>query len=242
MLFVLVVPNLSPYVASLIRPAPSIIEVNRQIDQIEDRDRDDLGRRLSREKSAAVLKANPVLANVDRMSEPEIKVEIARNADFARAYDLYRKENDAAWREANNIQEAKSKVIRDDLDLKEKAQTKLSVALSMASPLAAFTYYCADLTHSGARNQAHFGTISRAFWDSYREYSRPKMEEMRRANPTVDVSNTATDVHDMPRFVYKEEPLSGRIKGGLLPLAVLFAMALGIFVAAALSFNRTDAR
>jgi len=241
-LFVLVVPNLSPYVASLIRPAPSIIEVNRQIDQIEDKDRDDLGRKLSREKSEAVIKANPVLANVDRMSEPEVKAEIARNVDFARSYDLYRKENEAAWREANVIQGAKSKIIRADLALKEKAQTKFSVALSMVSPLAALTYLCADLTNSGAKNQAHFLTISRAFWDSYEAYMRPKMEEMRRANPTADVWNIPADVHDMPRFVYKEEPLSGRIKGVLVPLAVLFGMALGVFVAAVLSFNRTDAR
>ncbi|HQH45555.1 MAG TPA: ABC transporter permease subunit, partial [Candidatus Aminicenantes bacterium] len=120
--FVLVVPNLSPYVASLIRPAPSIIEVGRRIDRMIDTERDDLGRTLSRERMDAVVKSNPVLAGVDRMTEPEVKAEIARNAEFARAYELFRKANEAAWRDANDIQEAKVKVIRDDLSRKENAQ------------------------------------------------------------------------------------------------------------------------
>jgi len=241
-LLVLVVPNLSPYVASLIRPAPSIIEVGRAVSRITDTERDELGRQLSEEKAAAVIKANPILENLRDMSEPEIKAEIERNPDFGRAYDLYRKEREAAWREANVIQSAKARVLEDDLARKEEAQTKLSVALSMISPLASLTYYCADLANVGTRNQAHFRTIAGAFWDSYRAYSRPKMEAMQKANPTVDIWNTAVDVHDMPRFVYMEEPLAARVKGVLKLLAILMGMALAFFVAAVLSFNRTDAR
>lgn len=241
-LLVLVIPNLSPYVASLIRPAPSIIEVSRQTDRMGDKDRDDLGRQLSRERTEAVLKANPVLERMTNMGEPEIKAEIARNAEFARAYDVYRKASEGAWREANVIQSAKIKVIEDDLNRKEEAQTKLSVGLSMVSPLADLTYFSADLANSGARNQAHFRRIARAFWDAYGAFSRLRMEEMRKTDPTLDLSNTPTDVHDMPRFVYKEEALAGRIKAALIPLVVLLGMAFAAFVAAALSFNRTDAR
>ncbi len=241
-LFILVVPNLSPYAASLIRPAPSIIEVNRLIDRITDTERDDLGRKLSKERTEAVREANPVLAEIVRMSESEIKKEIARNTDFARAYGLYRKESEAAWREANVIQGARAKAIRDDLALKETAQTRLSIALSLASPLAALTYFCADLTHSGSRNQIHFQGIARVFWEAYEKYRGPKMEEMRRVDPTADLWNTAVDVRDMPRFVYKEEALIGRLKSGLLPLVVLFGMALAVFTAAVLSFNRSDVR
>ncbi|HPH45328.1 MAG TPA: ABC transporter permease subunit, partial [Candidatus Aminicenantes bacterium] len=240
--FVLVVPNLSPYVASLIRPAPSIIEVGRRIDRMIDTERDDLGRTLSRERMDAVVKSNPVLAGVDRMTEPEVKAEIARNAEFARAYELFRKANEAAWRDANDIQEAKVKVIRDDLSRKENAQARLSAALSMASPLAAFTYFSADLTHSGVRNRAHFETIAAAFWDAYENYAGPKMEALRKADPTMDVWNTAVDVRDMPRFVYREEPLAGRIKSVLAPLLILCGMALVVFLGAVLSFNWTDVR
>jgi len=241
-LLVLVVPNLSPYVASLVRPAPSIINVGRQVDRMTDTERDDLGRRLSKEKAAAVIKANPILENLRGMSEPEIKAEIERNPEFGRAYDLFRKENEAAWREANVIQGAKAKVLRDDLERKQIAQTTLSVGLSMISPLASFTYYSADLANCGARNREHFRTITAAFWASYGDYADRKMDAMRKANPTMDVWNTAVDVRDMPRFAHKEESLTARVRGVMIPFLVLFGMALAVFVAGVFSFNRYDAR
>jgi len=241
-LFILVVPNLSPYVASLIRPSPSIVEVNRQIDKIEDADRDDMGRKLEKEMREKLAKEFPVLAGVERMNEATIKAEIDRNPGFAKAYAVFRKGREEAWHQANVIQYAKSKVLRDDLNAKDKAQTKLSVALSMISPLASLTYLCADLTSSGSRNLVHFDTI-RGPWDNaYDNYMRRKMEDMRKANPTVDIWNTAADVSDMPRFVYKEESLAGRIAAILWPLVVLIVMTFGLFVAAVLSFNRTDVR
>jgi hypothetical protein len=241
-LFVLVVPNLSPYVASLFRPAPSIIKVGREIDRMTDTERDNLGRKLARESDEAIVKANPILERADGLSEPQIKAEIERNPAFARAYGLLRKGNEAAWREANAIQDAKAKALRDDLARKEKAQTDFSVGMSMVSPLASFTYYCADLADAGARNQAHFRALSEAFWNSYGNYARPKLEVMRKADPTVDIWNTAVDVRDMPRFVYKEEPLAARLVAAALPFVVLIAMALAVFLAASLSFNRYDAR
>jgi len=241
-LFVLIVPNLSPYVASLIRPAPSLIKVGREVRRMTDTERDDLGRKLAREKAEAIIKANPVLENVTRLSEADIKVEIERNPAFARAYDLYRRGIEAAWREANDIQDAKAKALNDDLDRKEKAQTEISVGLSLVSPLAAFTYSAADLADCGARNQVHFSAIATAFWAAEGDYENRKMEAMRKADPTMDVWNTAVDVRDMPRFVYKEESLAARFRAAALPLVVLIAMALAVFLAAVLSFNRYDVR
>ncbi|MCX6565485.1 MAG: ABC transporter permease subunit, partial [Candidatus Aminicenantes bacterium] len=241
-LLVLVVPNISPYIASLIRPAPSVVKVGREVDRMTDTERDDLGRKLAKEKAAAVIKANPVLENVMDMREPEIKAEIRRNPEFSRAYDLYRKEREAAWREANDIQGAKSKVLQDDLERKQNAQTKLSVGLSMISPLSAFTYFSADLSNTGTRNEEHFKTIATAWWTLYGDYMDRKLDAMRKANPTMDVWNTAVDVRDMPRFVYKEELLAARVRGVLKPFLFLIGTALAVFVASVFSFYRYDAR
>jgi ABC-type transport system involved in multi-copper enzyme maturation permease subunit len=49
-LLVLVVPNLSPYFASLVSPAPSRIKIGREASRLLDIDRDDLGRRLEADK------------------------------------------------------------------------------------------------------------------------------------------------------------------------------------------------
>jgi ABC-type transport system involved in multi-copper enzyme maturation permease subunit len=241
-LFVLVVPNLSPYVASLLRPTPSVIKIGREVDRLTDVDRDDLGRRLEKEKSAALLKTYPVLESVSRMSEAEIKTKITQNPEFDRAYALLRKEREAAWREANVIQGAKADVLREDRNKKEAAQTRLSIGLSMISPLAAFTYLTADLSNTGRRNQTHFETLSKAWWRSYGEYMDRRMESMRRENPTMDLWNTAVDVRDMPRFAYKEEDLAARIKGVSGPLLLLIGLTLAVFAAAYASFIRYDAR
>jgi ABC-type transport system involved in multi-copper enzyme maturation permease subunit len=241
-LFVLVVPNLSPYVGSLLRPAPSIVEVNRQIDRLQDTDRDDLGRKLEKERREALVKAEPILEGVERMNEAALKARIAQDPDFGRAYDLYRRMIGEAWREANVVQGAKVKVLRDDLEAKEKSQTALSVNLSMISPMASFTYFSVDLTHSGMRNLDHFYRGVVAYFASYGEYMNRKMAEMRKADPTMDVWNTATNVSDMPRFIYREESLGARIEGVFKPLVILLGMALAIFVGAVLTFNRTDPR
>lgn len=241
-LVVLVVPNLSPYVASLIKPSPSIVAVDRTIARISDTERDDLGRQLSRERTDAIIKAHPILQNVRRMNETEIKAEIARNEEFAGAYELYRRAGSGAWDEANRIQTAKAKVLQDDLEVKEKAQTRLSVRLSMISPLASFTYYGADLAHGGARNLEHFQTLAAAFGDAFRAYQSRKIEEMRRADPTVNTYDSIVDVRDMPRFVFREERLGARFRAAAGPLVLLIVMAAAAFLAAVLSFNRYDAR
>lgn len=241
-LLVLVVPNLSPYLAELIRPAPSRIRIGREVDRLTDVERDNLGRRLSAEKRAAVLQAHPVLAGVERMSESEVKAAIARDPAFAAAYETFRKESEAAWKEANVIQGQKAEVLREDLRRKEQAQTRLALDLSLVSPLAGFTYLATDLGSTGMLNRTHFAGLVRAWGGSYGEYMQKRMAEMRQADPTVDLWNTAIDVRDLPRFVYKEGSLADRLKGVMKPFLVLFGVGLAAFAAAYFSFIRYDVR
>ena len=241
-LLVLVVPNLSPYLAELIVPAPSRIRIGREVDRLTDVERDNLGRKLSAEKRAAVIKANPVLADVERMSESEIKAAIARDAAFARAYETFRKESEAAWREANVIQGQKAEVLRTELRLKESAQTRLALDLSLVSPLAGFTYLATDLSSTGMLNQGHFAGLVRAWGRNYADYMQKRMAAMRQADPTVDLWNTAVDVSDMPRFAYKEGALGDRLRGVMKPFIVLFGVGLAAFAAAYVSFIRYDVR
>lgn len=241
-LLVLVVPNLSPYLAELIRPAPSRIRIGREVDRLTDVERDNLGRKLSAEKRAAAVAAHPVLASVERMSEAEVKTAIARDPAFAAAYETFRKESEAAWREANVIQGQKAEVLRTELRLKEAAQTRLALDLSLVSPLAGFTYLATDLTGTGRLNQGHFADLVRAWGGQYAEYMQKKMAGMRQADPTMDLWNTAVDVSDMPRFVYKEAALADRVAGAFKPFLILAGVALAAFAAAYVSFIRYDVR
>jgi ABC-type transport system involved in multi-copper enzyme maturation permease subunit len=241
-LAVLVLPNLSPYAASLLSPAPSAIKVGREVRRLTDVERDDLGRRLAGEKQAAVLKEHAVLAGIDRMSPADVKAAIGRDPELARAYELWRKAGAAGWDEANAIQNSKAEALLGDLRRREEAQTKLSIGISSASPMAAFTYLSADASGTGLRGQSHFRDLSAAWDQAYGAYRRRKIAEIQKAEPTRDAWNTPVDVSDMPRFVFRPQPASERIKAIWVPFLILAGLGLAVFAAAYASFIRYDAR
>jgi ABC-type transport system involved in multi-copper enzyme maturation permease subunit len=239
-LLILVVPNLSPYLASLISPAPSQIKMEREVSRLSDVERDALGWKLMAERLGELVKKFPVLA--ERISEAEAKARVEKDPVFREAYQARTREVQAALDEANRIQSEKIKVLREDVNRKVEAQTRLSGSLSMVSPLADFTYLATDLTSTGSMNLRHFVRL-RGIWDqAFGAYQRNRIAVLQKQNPAVDWWNTPLDVSDMPRFQYKEEALAARVKGTLWPFAVLIFMNLLVFSAAYISFVRYDVR
>ncbi len=241
-LLVLAIPNISPYIASFVRPTPSPTKVSREISRLTQDERDVLGEKLEKEKRAEVLKAYPVLNPSAGMSEAEVQAAIKDDPAFGRAFAILDKEIEAVWEEANAIQGAKARVLQEDLERKQRAQSGLATVLSMLSPLADFTYLATDLSNTGIRNRSHFEML-RAAWDrSFEDYSDKRMEVLKKNDPAMDVWNTAVDVGDMPRFKYREETLAARFKGVLPEFAVLIISGLAMFSAAYVSFIRYDPR
>jgi hypothetical protein len=240
-LLVLVVPNLSPYVASFFAPAPSRIKVARETSQLTDVDRDELGRKLMGEYRGEVLRQYPVLA--ERLSEAEVKKRVAEDPEYRKAYETSRAATERAWAEANRIQIAKAEVLERDLHQREEAQTGLARSISMASPLADFSYLATDLSSTGTENMAHFGQLAEAWGKSfYGDYQKKKIDELRAKDPTADAWNTAIDMSDSPRFRYVEEGLGGRVRAALPPFAALLGYCVVLFAAAYVAFIRYDAR
>jgi len=239
-LLILVVPNLSPYLASLISPAPSRIKTERERARLTDVERDDLGRKLMAERLRELVKKYPVLA--ENLSDAEAKARIEKDPAFGKAYLARTREVEAAWNEANRIQNAKSEILWKELDRKEKAQTKLAGDLSMISPLADFTYLATDLTSTGMMNLRHFEQIGGGWERTYWDYVQGRIAALQKQNPIVDWWNSPVDVGDMPRFLYKEEALAARAKGALWPFAILMLMNLIVFSAAYISFVKYDVR
>lgn len=239
-LLILVIPNLSPYLASLISPAPSKIKMERQVSRLSDVERDALGQKLMAERLREVVKKFPVLA--ERFSEAEAKTRVEKDPAFREAYQAQTREIQAAWDDANRIQNKKAKDLQDEFGRKVGAQTRLSRGLSMASPLSDFTYLATDLTSTGTMNMRHFGHL-REIWDqAFGAYERSKIAALQEQNPAVDWWNTPVDVSEMPRFQYKEEAQAARVKGTLWPFAIMLIMNLIVFSAAYISFVKYDVR
>jgi ABC-type transport system involved in multi-copper enzyme maturation permease subunit len=240
-LLVLVVPNLSPYVASFLRPAPSRIKVNREVSRIYDTDRDQLGWKLMTQYRGEVLKQFPVLA--ERLTENEVKARVVADPGYRKAYEANRAAVERAWAEANRIQSVKGEALTKDLHQREEAQTGLARSISMASPLADFSYLATDLSSTGTENMAHFGQLAEAWGKSfYGDYQKKKIDELRAKDPTADAWNTAIDMSDSPRFRYVEEGLGGRVRAALPPFAALLGYCVVLFAAAYVAFIRYDAR
>ncbi|HPW17948.1 MAG TPA: ABC transporter permease subunit [Candidatus Aminicenantes bacterium] len=240
-LLVLVVPNLSPYAASFLSPAPSRIKVARETARLTDVDRDDLGRKLAAQYRAEVLREHPVLG--ERLTEAEVKRRVAEDPQYRAAYEAGRAAVQRAWDEANRVQNAKADELRRDLRKKEEAQTGLARAISMISPLADFSYLATDLSSTGTRNQAHFARLA-GLWGQafYRDYQPRKIEAFRAKDPTGDPWNTAIDMSDAPRFHYVEEGLGGRVRAALPPFGALLGFCVVLFAAAYVAFIRYDVR
>jgi len=238
---ILVVPNLSPYLASIIKPAPSRIKIARETQRIQDVERDELGSKMAAEKRRELAVRYPVLA--ENLSEAEKKLRLAQDPVYREAYQASTAEVERAWAEANRIQREKAEALEKDLRRREEAQIALSVRISMLSPLAGLTYLTTDLSSTGVRNLAHFRTLS-ATWDRifYEDYRPKKIEALRSKDPSMDVWNTAVDMSDAPRFRYTEEGLKGRIRSTLPSFAVLLAFGLILFAAAFVAFIRYDVR
>ena len=238
--FVLVLPNLSPYMAALVSPAPSRIKVGREAARLTDVDRDALGQKLMKERLQEFYKKYPALKEDSFGAEAKARAE--KDPAFKAAVLERTREVEAAWAEANRIQGAKANALWDDLRLKEEAQTRLSKAFSMISPAADFSYLATDLTSTGLMNQAHFAEVGRLWGRAYGDYVKAKTADLQKKDPLTDWWNTAVDVSDMPRFQYREEAVGARIAGVLPAMGILAGLGLLVFAAAFVSFVKYDVR
>ena len=238
--FVLVLPNLSPYLASLVSPAPSRIKIGREASRLTDVDRDQLGQKLMADRLREFYKKYPALAENSFGAEAKARAE--KDPAFKEALLARTREVQSAWDEANRIQNAKANALWDDLGRKEEAQMKLSKTISMISPAADFSYLATDLTSTGLMNRKHFAELDRLWSRAYGDYVKAKTSALQKKDPLTDWWNSPVDVSDMPRFQYKEEAIGARIAGSLPALGLLAGFGLLAFGAAFVSFVKYDVR
>jgi len=240
-LFILVIPSLMPYVASFFAKTPSKIKIDREVNRIYNTERDELGRKLSQERSQKVRKKYPSYPS-SMLSREERQRRIANDPEFKKADEEMTQAVNEAWNEANRIQGEKANLILDDQSLKTERQMKLSLYLSMMSPLSSFTYLATDLSATGMRNREHFKRLDARYDGIFGDYARKKMAGLREKDPTINVYDSPVDVNDMPRFQYIDERLLDRFKGVLPFLTALIIFNILFFSAAFFSFVRYDVR
>jgi ABC-type transport system involved in multi-copper enzyme maturation permease subunit len=241
-LFILVIPNLSPYVAAQFYRIPSVTKVEREVERLRSIERDNLGRELSKkvyqdfENRYGRAKIAFLTSN-----KREISAMLESNPELAPIYTSYREQIQKAWNEANRIQGEKAEILSGDLGVRAKTQTKIAKNIASLSPYADYLYIATDLTGTGLRSLDHFYHVEGQYWGPFNSYKEKKVVEARKKDPTFD-ENSFLDVRDRPRFVFVEEPLKDRLTGVLPYWGILVLTNMVLFAGAFVSFLRYDVR
>lgn len=241
-LFILVIPNLSPYVAAQLIRIPSVNKIDQEVSRIRGIERDDLGRKLSGEVTQKYEQQyGQMFTDLQNMDQNTIRQRAEIDPEFKKMYESYTKEYSVAWQEANRIQAEKASKIRRELDNKAGIQTLIAKHIACLSPHANYVYLATDLTGTGLRSLRYFSKVASEFYATMSSYLQLKEDQARENDPTFG-NNSFLDVSDRPRFVYHEEPLTNRFGAGLPYWGFLIFFNVLFFVMAFVRFLTYDVR
>ena len=241
-IFILVIPNLSPYIAAQLYRIPSVNKIEKELNRIQGIERDKLGRKLSKEVAEKYEKQyGQMFTELQTMNRDAIRQRTETNHEFKAMYQAYTNEGNRAWQEANRIQGEKANKIWRELDNKSDIQTFIAKHIACFSPYANYVYLATDLTGTGLRSLHYFSRISSEYYGTMNSYLQTKEEQARQKDPTFG-NDSFLDVSDRPRFSYKEELLVGRLSAGLPYWGFLLFFNVLFFVMAFVMFLRYDVR
>ena len=239
---VLVVPNLSPYVAAQLYKIPSAVEVNRETGHILDTERDELAFSMIKEVDKSFLNEyGDKFMNYTKLSQREKRRLNRSDNELVVMHAAYQKAIDEVRIKATRIQKEKADKILADFERKTDTQTLLAKNIACISPYANFIYVATDLAGTGLRGLNHFKKTSDVYMETAIEYVISAYEKAKQANPSFD-SNSFYNMDDRPRYEYVEEAMITRLAGVLPYWMILVFFNILFFVGAYVKFLKYDVR
>jgi ABC-type transport system involved in multi-copper enzyme maturation permease subunit len=241
-IFILVIPNLSPYIAAQLYRIPSVNKIEKEVNRIQGIERDELGRKLSKDVTKKYEQQyGQMFTELQGMNRDAIRQRTESDPEFKAMYRAYTNESNGAWQEANRIQTEKADKIWRELDNKSRIQTFIAKHIACLSPYANYVYLATDLTGTGLHSLSYFSRVASEYYATMRSYLQSKEEQARQKDPTFG-NNSFLNVSDRPRFIYREEPLLNRLGAGLPYWGFLLFFNVLFFVLAFVRFLRYDVR
>ncbi|MFC2075896.1 ABC transporter permease [candidate division KSB1 bacterium] len=241
-MLVLVIPNLTPFLAARLVEVPSATAVQRQVRRMGDSERDDIGRTFyHRAQGALRSEYGQAYDGMKQMNREQIARRIKTDPSFAQMYKADTDSMNRAWGRANEIQNEKIKDIMDEFAGKSRRQSDLAYNLALISPYTAYLYGSLDLSAVGFDAEEHFQRAGGEYMKRFWEFTGVRYKEAMAADPTFD-SNSFLDLSGRPRFVYRELSLADRLSAVLPLLGILAAFLILFLTAAYVAFIRYDVR
>jgi ABC-type transport system involved in multi-copper enzyme maturation permease subunit len=231
--FTLTIPNLSPWVASQLSGVPSINKVEKELKRIGGIERDDLGRKLSKE----VNEKHSTLINIinNAGGEKQLKT-LENNMGLKNEYSAYQKEYANAWDQANAIQNGEKEKISQDFLNKVDRQIAVTKAISCISPFADYSYAVTDMAGSGIHAETYYKETKKNFEVSLQQFVEARITMIKKSDIMYDV-NKYIDIKDRPEFSFKEENVTGRFSAALSYWIVLLLFNAFLYMTLVKQFN-----
>ncbi len=236
-LSVLVVPNLSPYLAAQVVRVPSVAALERDIQFITSEERDELGR-LEMVKLHEKYRS---LIDFESLGPREAERRSAANPAFKQLYAQFRSEADGIWASVNRQQQAKRTRLIEAWQSKATGQFELSRTISYLSPLPPLVYAVTELSSTGFGSLAEYRRQAGLYGSTLSEYLNARYQESARRNPAYDV-NDFLDVSTRPRFVFRPPDFPSRLRAAFVPSVALVLWNLAGIASAMILFQRFDPR
>ena len=220
-LMVLVIPNLSPYIASQLSPTRPMQVVEKEKARIEQEVIQQVQNEF-KEWREAKEKEGPIDWTSEEVQE-------------------YIRE----LREGVSIRIAEEqKKLSDDFKQGMIRQVNLAANVSRVSPMAPFVYAATRISEVGAEEREHFlKTIERYYqnWVSYAEDKSAEFMAIQRARQQGEEAEDF-NTEDYPKFHYDWPPLKDQVQGALMDVLVLSGWTILLFMLAFMSFLRYDVK
>ncbi|MBM4160304.1 MAG: hypothetical protein FJ217_04300 [Ignavibacteria bacterium] len=235
---VLVLPNISPFLAAQIYRIPSVAKIQRETNKIESDDRDEIiGKRLQQ----IVQMTFPDFATIRSMTKSDLQKKLDSDPVFRDRYAQFQRAFEELVRDVNTEQRRIADAIRESFENQSHHQELLATVLASLSPLSNFVFAATDAADVGLQSDAEWAAQSGEYDRVLSEYVNQRYAETRQRNPAFDF-NDYLDLRGRPRFQFQPPPLAMRLERILVPAGVLAMFNLLFFAGAFLSFLRYDVR
>ena len=237
-LLVLVIPNISPFLAAELYPLPSAAKIEQERFSIEETERDQILRERWKETQQTKYQD---LQSLIVLPRPEIEARLAGDPSLRARYEEYSREYEEVIRQVNRQQRAKSERMSETFEERSKYQVQLARILTSFSPCANFVFVATDLTETGIEADNTWGRQAGAYNREMGGYAEVRYQKEKEKNPAYD-SNDYLDLRGRPRFVYHRSALSERIADTAVQLGILLLFMSAFLGVGFVAFHRYDVR
>ena len=244
-LFILVSPNISPYISAQLRRVPSIRETQRQAEEIDRASREAYQQRRKEVVDRFRGNYGSLFSQFEALDkiEDEKKVEELAAADpqFQTMVDAFRGELGQARQQWRDTVRKEEDTLWGNLNTKAAAQTRLAKNLACISPFANYVYVARDITGTGLRSMEYFDKVKGEYGGRFWRYVSKKVQEAQENDPDFSWESYL-DLSERPRFVFKEEPVKDKLIEVLPNWGILALFNVVFFVSAFTGFMIYDVR